>query len=593
MPNNTPPTPETNKGGLVHSYQRFDPKRFPSPTAPPPDMASTAFEHMLTYGSMRQFTEEELANAVKIDPSQIAGLGPSLDALIAMLEERKRKILGTHESESVRADAGRGFRERAAEARPPSELDDAFCKAVREEQIRDLEQLWYASDRRRESKPSRRDETSSQFTDFARDLIGIIEALSDRYEVDELGARYDFTGRTPMTVDEALAIKEELETIDKLLEQLREAMKNAQLAVIDMEELAQFASEADVGQLRDLQEQIEEYVRQEAERQGLDRDDKGAFRLTPQAYKVFQGKLLQTIFSDLEAARSGRHQEPIEGEGAVELPTTRAYEFGDSATGMDSAQTLINAFVREGRDGARTPGQKVRVKPEDIEIHRTRNNPKCATVVLMDMSGSMRWGGQYVSCKRMALALDGLIRREYPGDFLRFIEMYSFAKPCATSEIAALMPKPVTIRDPVVRLRADMSDPGVTEGMVPPHFTNIQHGLRLARRFLASADTPNKQVVLISDGLPTAHFEDESLLLLYPPDPRTEEATMREARAAAREGVVINFFVLPSWSQSSEDVQFAHKLAETTRGRAFFTGGNDLDRFVLWDYVSRRRRVLS
>ena len=90
------------------------------------------------------------------------------------------------------------------------------------------------------------------------------------------------------------------------------------------------------------------------------------------------------------------------------------------------------------------PGLPIRLKPEDIEIHRTRNSPKCATVVLGDMSGSMRYDGQYIHVKRMALALDGLIRREYPGDYLQFIEMYTFAKPRPVGEIATLMPKPVT-----------------------------------------------------------------------------------------------------------------------------------------------------
>ena len=159
------------------------------------------------------------------------------------------------------------------------------------------------------------------------------------------------------------------------------------------------------------------------------------------------------------------------------------------------------------------------MRPDDIEVHRTRNTPKCATVVLLDMSGSMRYDGLYIDVKRMGLALEGLIRREYPGDYLQFIEMYTFAKPRHISEIVALLPKPVTIFDPVVRLRADMSDPKISEFDVPPHFTNIQHGLQLARQFLAAQDTPNRQVILITDGLPTAHFEGQHLYLLYPPDP--------------------------------------------------------------------------
>ena len=230
----------------------------------------------------------------------------------------------------------------------------------------------------------------------------------------------------------------------------------------------------------------------------------------------------------------------------------------------------------------------MRIRSDDIEVHRTRNTPKCATVVLLDMSGSMRYGGLYVDVKRMGLALDGLIRREYPGDFLQFVEIYSFAKPRQASEVVTLLPKPVTIFEPVVRLRADMSDPNISELSVPAHFTNIQHGLRLARQFLGNQDTPNRQVILITDGLPTAHFEGQMLYLLYPPDRATEEATMREGHLCHREGITINTFLLNGWSQSREDVQFAYRLAESTTGRVFFTAGKDLDRYVVWDYVNRR-----
>src|SRR5207247_1498445 len=148
------------------------------------------------------------------------------------------------------------------------------------------------------------------------------------------------------------------------------------------------------------------------------------------------------------------------------MQRTKSYEFGDSVTHMDIPASLVNAMLRNG------PGLPMRLKPEDIEIHRTRNNPKCATAVLLDMSGSMRYNGHYVNVKRMGLALDGLIRSEYPGDFLQFIELYTFAKPRHVSEVPGLMPKPVTLYDPIVNLYADMSDPDVSELAIPPHFTN-------------------------------------------------------------------------------------------------------------------------
>ncbi|HYT87223.1 MAG TPA: hypothetical protein VEL76_00755 [Gemmataceae bacterium] len=560
-------------GGIIHTYQKFDPVNFPSPTAPPPDMVSPAFEHLLMYGNTRQLTEEELARAVRIDPSQIAGLGASLEALMEILRERKRKILATYETGRAEAEAHQNFHGQGEVMRPPNDLAKRFQKAVREEQLHELEQLWYR--------------TGDERGKFARQLLQLVERLGEKYQVDELAAKYEFTGRTPMTVPEALEVKQELEAIDKLLKQLEEAMKTAQIGIIDLEELAKFAEPGDVEQLSALQQQIQDYLREQAERQGIEEGQRGGFQLTPKAYRLFQSKLLTQIFEELQASRSGRHQGPVIGEGAIEMQQTKSYEFGDSVTNMDMPASLVNAMLRNG------PGLPIRMAAEDIVIHKTRNNPKCATAVLLDMSGSMRYGGQYVNVKRMGLALDGLIRSEYPGDFLQFIEMYSFAKPRRLSEVAALMPKPVTIYDPVVHLKADMSDPRISELQVPPHFTNIQHALQLGRRFLAAQDTPNRQIVLITDGLPTAHFEGEILHLLYPPDPRTETATMREGQRCAREGITINIFLLSSWNQSHEDIQFAYRLAESTKGRVFFTGGRELDRYVVWDYIKRRKQIIS
>jgi uncharacterized protein with von Willebrand factor type A (vWA) domain len=560
-------------GGIIHTYQKYDPVAFPSPTAPPPDLVTPAFEHLLYFGSTRRLTEEELARAVHIDPSQIRGLGPSIEALKAILEERKRKILETYETDRVQNEAHQNFHGQAARMKPPAKLTRAFQEAVREEQLHDLEQLWYRS--------------GDEHGPFARQLLQLAERLGEKYQVDELAAKYEFTGRTPMTVPEALAIKEELETIDKLLKQLEEAAKTAQIGVIDLEELARYTEPGDMEALGDLQRQVQEYLRHLAEEQGLEQARKGGFQMTPRAYRLFQSKLLTRIFEQMQASRSGRHQGPVVGEGATELQQTRPYEFGDSVTHMDIPATFTNALLRAG------PGLPVRLKAEDIVIHRTRNTPKCASAVLLDMSGSMRYDEQYVNVKRMGLALDGLIRSEYPGDFLQFIEMYTFAKPRHVSEIAALMYKPVTLFDPWVRKKVNMSDPKVSEVLVPPHFTNIQHGLQLARKFLAAQDTPNRQVMLITDGLPTAHFEGEWLYLLYPPDPRTEDATLREAQLCAREGITINIFLLASWNQTPEDVRFAYKVAESTKGRVFFTAGRELDRYVVWDYVARRKQIIS
>lgn len=560
-------------GGIIHTYQKYDPVNLPSPTAPPPDLVSPMMEHLLEFGDADEFTEEQLRQAVRLDPSQIAGLGPSLESIRRALLERKRKILETYETGHVRRLAADAFRDAARRLRPPEKLARDYHRAVTDEQLADLEALYFRIGR--DTDP------------FARGLVAVVERLGEKYQVDELAARYEFTGRQKMDVPRALEIKRELEEIDRLLKQLEEAKKTAQLGIIDLEELQKYAEPGDLERLSALRQQIEDYLREQAERQGLEGDGRGRYRLTPRALRLFQSKVLTRIFADLQASRTGRHPEAVDGEGAVESPRTKPYEFGDSLTHLDIPASITNALLRDG------PGLPVRLRPDDLVVHHTRVHPKAATCVLLDMSGSMRYDAQYINVKRMGLALDGLIRSEYPGDFLRFVEMYTFARPVHVSEVPRLLPKPVTIFSPVVRLKADMSNPDVSELVIPPHFTNIQHALQTARRLLATQDTPNRQIVLITDGLPTAHFEGSTLYLLYPPDRRTEEATLREALLCAREGITINIFLLSNWNQSPEDVRFAYRVAEATRGRVIFTAGRDLDRYVIWDYIRRRKQVIA
>ena len=353
-------------GGIIHTYQKFDPHNFPSPTAEPPDLVSPAFEHMLAYGDMRELTDEELARAIRLDPSQIAGLGPSLDMLRAMLLERKRKILATYETEQVTGGCARTFHGSAASVHPPKPLADRFKRAVADEQLRELERLWYyAADDR---------------DHFAGQLMRLVARLGEKYQVDELAAKYAFTGRTPMTVPQALEIKEELETIDRLLKQLEEAAKTAQIGIIDLEELSQFTDPAEVEKLETLQRRVEELMRQIAEQQGLERGKEG-YRLTPQAYRLFQGRLLERIFSQLEASRSGRHQGPVVGEGAVEMQQTKGYEFGDSVANMD-----LTALVHQC-PGARRP------RLADPAQGRRHRNPSHAQFAQMRHGGAGRHVG--------------------------------------------------------------------------------------------------------------------------------------------------------------------------------------------------------
>ena len=567
--------PENRKphGGILHTYTKYDPVNSPGPRMPETDIVTPMMNQMLSWGSQRPLTEEEMARAIKLDPSQLSQLGPSIDYMKAILEDKKRRLLEKYETDSVRKKADKAFKKKAKSSPPMKEsLKSKYDQAIQRQQLYELENIWF--------------KVNNDADETAQHLMSVIARLQDKYQIDELHANYDFTGRESLTIPEALELKELLDKIEEMLNQLEDARQNGQIVMFDIGEMGQFLDENQQHSLEQMQRQIQDYIDRVAEEQGFAKKD-GKYELTPKAYRTFQNKLLGRIFSHLKESNSGRHFDAaVNGEGAVEMQSTKPYEFGDSIANMDVPQTFINAMIR---DSSQRP---IRLKAEDIEIHRTRNNPKAATVIIMDMSGSMRYDGQYVNVKRMALAMDGLIRSEYPGDYLNFIEMYTFGKVRSQREIIDLMPKPVTIHNPVVQLRVDMSREEVSEHMVHPHFTNIQHSLRLARQLLANVNTPNKQVMLITDGLPTAHFEDSNLYMLYPPHPKTEEATLREGMMCANEGITINTFLVPSWSQSEEDIRFAYRLSESTTGRVFFTSGGDLDRFVVWDYINKKREIL-
>ncbi|MCA9256636.1 MAG: hypothetical protein KDA33_13400, partial [Phycisphaerales bacterium] len=202
--------PKKSPGGLVHTYRGYDPQRYPMPDHAPADLVSPAFDHLMAYGSLDDLTPEQLAEAVEIDPSQIKGLGPSIQSLLAILEERRRRILETYETSAARRAADAAFRDATRDAQPPAYARTAFEKAIREEQLADLERLWYRLDGRH---------------DFAASLIAMMEALGEKFQVEQLASKYDFSGRREMGVSDAIEIKEELETIDRLIERLREAAR--------------------------------------------------------------------------------------------------------------------------------------------------------------------------------------------------------------------------------------------------------------------------------------------------------------------------------------------------------------------------------
>jgi len=311
------------------------------------------------------------------------------------------------------------------------------------------------------------------------------------------------------TVPEAIDVKDELETIEQLLQQIEDARKNAKVALIDMDALGQLIDRASSTRSAAFKRQVEALIEQMAARAGAGAE--GPAATSSRRRRCGSSKASS---SRRYSPRSIPHgpaaiRVNVTGDGAVEMVPTRPYEFGDSGGPYGHSRL---ARERDAAAGCASQGGAValRLQPRDIEVHRTRNTPTCATTVVLDMSGSMRYGGMYVNVKRMALALQGLVQKEFPGDYLQFIEMYSFARPRPLGEIATLLPKPVTIFDSVVRLRADMADPRFRKPTSRPTSPTSSTRWLLSRQYLARQDTPNKQVIVITDGLPTAQLRGEN-----------------------------------------------------------------------------------
>ena len=404
---------------------------------------------------------------------------------------------------------------------------------------------------------SRRATSAAQ---FARQLVQLIDRLGDKYQVDELAAKYEFTGRTSMTIPQALEIKEELETIDRLLKQLEEAAKTAQIGVIDMESSAEFAEPGDIEQLNALGP-ADRGVPARAGRAAGPGTNGQRLPAHAQGLSAVPGPAAGAdLQQPARPSRTGRHQGPIVGEGAVELQQTKPYEFGDSLANMDIPGSLINAMIRDGPGLARAAEARGHRDPPHAQHAQVRH-------------------GRAAGHERLDALRRPVHQREAdgPGAGRADPPRVSRATSCSSSRCTRFAKPRHVQRDRHADAQAgDDLRPGRAAAgrherpatsarcTIPPHFTNIQHGLQLARQFLAAQDTPNRQIILITDGLPTAHFEGKFLYLLYPPDPLTEEATMREGQLCQREGITINIFLLPSWSQSREDVQFAYRLAEST-----------------------------
>jgi uncharacterized protein with von Willebrand factor type A (vWA) domain len=259
------------------------------------------------------------------------------------------------------------------------------------------------------------------------------------------------------------------------------------------------------------------------------------------------------VFERLRQDREGTHDAQDTSGVAEPTGATRPWRFGD--TGQVAVQrTVFNAVLREGA------GATVRLLPDDFELVEAETRTETATALLLDLSFSMPLRGHFVPAKRMALALHALIEGRYPHDTLYLIGFSDYAR--------RMEPQDLT-----------------SAGWERVYGTNMQHAFNMAARLLAQHPRAARQVIMVTDGEPTAHLEGEDVFFSWPPIPETIRRTLQEAIKLSKAGVTLNVFML---EESPGLARFMERLARLTSGRAFLMSAESAGDFVLRDYVRRR-----
>jgi uncharacterized protein with von Willebrand factor type A (vWA) domain len=365
------------------------------------------------------------------------------------------------------------------------------------------------------------------------------------------GRSYDFEGQDPMGFGQAMQTMQELGEIDQLENLLRNATTPGQLAEADMDRVRDLLGDDAARSLERLAE-----LTKMLEDAGLIENKEGRLELTPRGLRSIGSNALRDLFTKLTKEHVGQHQLHQFGQGHERTYQTKPYEFGDPFE-LDLHRTIRNALQRTGS------GTPIRLHPDDFEIERTEHLTRSSTVLMLDLSMSMPMRDNFLPAKKVAMALHHLISSQFPRDYLGLVGFSETARAISAAEL-----------------------PEVSWDFV--YGTNMHHGFTLARQMLAR-QTGNKQIIMITDGEPTAHITPRGdVYFNYPPVRETVEATLREVVRCTREQIRINTFVLDATMALEA---FIEKMTQINGGRAFYTTNEALGDYVLVDFLERRRRM--
>ena len=506
--------------------------------------AAEHFEELLEElrRQLMQQAVDQMAGAMQdLSPEDLARMKDMLAELNQMLEQRRAGEVPDFD----------GFMERYGDFFPenPQTLDELLEVMAR--RMAAMQQMLN----------SMTPEQRAQLQELSEQLLGDMDL---QWQMDQLGDHLrelfpqmgweqsrNFTGQDPLDMGEAMDLFDELADLDQLEQMLRGASSPGALAEVDIDRVRDLLGDESAESL----ERLSELARM-LEEAGLVDNHEGQLSLTPRAIRRLGQNALGDLYRRLLRDRAGRHDLERSGVGHEREYTTKTYEFGDPFN-LHIERTLRNAVTRGG------VGTPVKLTPDDFEVERTESTVQAATVLMLDLSLSMPMRDNFLPAKKVSMALHSLISTQFPRDYLGVVTF---------SEVAREI-KPERI-------------PEVSWDYV--YGTNMQHGLVLARQMLAR-QTGTRQIIMVTDGEPTAHITDQGYPQFnYPPSQETVDRTLTEVRRCTRDGIRINVFMLDATPYLT---RFIETVTKMNGGRAFFTTNQNLGDYVLVDFVDQRRTL--
>jgi uncharacterized protein with von Willebrand factor type A (vWA) domain len=370
-------------------------------------------------------------------------------------------------------------------------------------------------------------------------MSALLEQISGR----SLGHRYPFSGQAQAGFDEAFDVMRQLNSVDELERQLREALDKLDFDRVDSDLLTEILGEEAAAALAEIQRMV-----RTLEEAGLARREGDDIHLTARGIRRLGERALIDLFAELRQDRAGQHDARSRGASSEQLPETKLWEFGDPFL-IDIGTSISNAVRHSGK------GVPVKIKPSDLEVHRTESLITSGTVIALDMSRSMFSNGAFIEAKRVALALNTLIKSRFPRDNLDLVVFSYFAMELKAERL----------------LQSDWVD---WSG------TNIEAALEKSREILSRRAAGNRQIILITDWRPRPvwglHGEEG-----------TVEGMLREVKRCTRGGIKINTFMM---DRDPSSMALAQAMMRINKGRVFFGAPGRMGRYILVDYLRNKRK---